>query len=232
MKYLGSKNRLAKEIITTILNTTKLTNFTYIEPFVGGANIIDKFPANRKIGADINKPLITLLSYLQNGWQPPNNLTEEEYKQACYINDEDNPITAFAGFCCSFAGKYFGGYARGKTTEGKRRNYASESRRNLLKQSPNLKEITFICSDYRLVDIPLNSLIYCDPPYKDTTEYSNSLNYEEFYSWCREQKANGNEVYISEYNMPPDFICIWEKEFKVNLNENKALKRVERLFTL
>ena len=42
MKYMGSKNRLSKELVPIIQkyidsNNSKL----YIEPFVGGANIID-----------------------------------------------------------------------------------------------------------------------------------------------------------------------------------------------
>ena len=42
MKYMGSKRRIAKEI-TTIMNKIILDNkiHTYIEPFVGGANVIE-----------------------------------------------------------------------------------------------------------------------------------------------------------------------------------------------
>ena len=53
MRYVGSKNRLAKELVPII--QSHITNETkgYIEPFVGGANMIDKIECNNKFGCDI-----------------------------------------------------------------------------------------------------------------------------------------------------------------------------------
>ena len=70
MKYMGSKNRIAKEILPIMLE--KRENRTWVEPFVGGANMIDKVQGKR-IGADINPYLIYLkkLYYICNlipGW--------------------------------------------------------------------------------------------------------------------------------------------------------------------
>ena len=46
MKYMGSKSRHAKEIINIILydcmKNSNIKYTTWIEPFVGGANVIDK----------------------------------------------------------------------------------------------------------------------------------------------------------------------------------------------
>ena len=43
MKYMGSKNRIAKHIVPIIQRYIDKTNpKSYIEPFVGGANVIDK----------------------------------------------------------------------------------------------------------------------------------------------------------------------------------------------
>ena len=43
MKYVGSKNRLAKQIAPIIQSYVDKPNCKgYIEPFVGGANMIDK----------------------------------------------------------------------------------------------------------------------------------------------------------------------------------------------
>ena len=54
--------------------------------------------------------------------------------------------------------------------------------------------------DYSEVDIPSNSVVYCDIPYKDTnTGGYEAIDYEHFYDWCERQKA---PVFISEYNMP------------------------------
>ena len=43
MKYMGSKSRIAKDIVPIIQKCINDNNIqVYIEPFVGGANIIDK----------------------------------------------------------------------------------------------------------------------------------------------------------------------------------------------
>ena len=43
MKYMGSKSRVAKDIVSIIQKCIDDNNIeTYVEPFVGGANIIDK----------------------------------------------------------------------------------------------------------------------------------------------------------------------------------------------
>lgn len=52
MVYMGSKNRIAKELIPIIKIQP---NQWYVEPFVGGANMIDKIQHPLKLGADSNK---------------------------------------------------------------------------------------------------------------------------------------------------------------------------------
>ena len=69
MKYMGSKNRIAKHILPIMLAERKEGQF-WVEPFVGGANMIDKVDGNR-IGADFNEYLISLWQELQKGWIPP-----------------------------------------------------------------------------------------------------------------------------------------------------------------
>ena len=77
-------------------------------------------------------------------------------------------------------------------------------------------------------------LIYIDPPYKGTKQYAkNQIDYDEFYDFCRKLSQN-NIVLISEYEMPNDFKCIWEKERKVMQKSDriKAMRATERLFIL
>lgn len=67
MVYQGSKNRLAKFLVPIIQKYIDDNNITtYIEPMVGGANLIDKIKCDKKIGADINEELIALLKYAQS----------------------------------------------------------------------------------------------------------------------------------------------------------------------
>ena len=58
MKYMGSKNRIAKEILPIMLK--ERGQRTWVEPFVGGANMIDKVQGER-IGADLNEYVIAYL---------------------------------------------------------------------------------------------------------------------------------------------------------------------------
>lgn len=55
---------------------------TYIEPFVGGANIIDKIKCERKIGSDKNKYLIALLQRVQSGKPLLEEVPKELYDKA------------------------------------------------------------------------------------------------------------------------------------------------------
>lgn len=89
------------------------------------------------------------------------------------------------------------------------------------------------------MDLPKDKIkgyvIYCDIPYKGTTKYkTETFPYEKFYEWCKEMSIH-NTVLISEYNMPDDFKCIWEKELKTSLgsgvNKDSDRNRIERLYT-
>ena len=230
MKYIGSKNRISKYLIPVIQKYIEDYNIdTYIEPFVGGANMIDKIKCKNKYGSDINENLIELLKYVQNN-DLPEHIAEEEYY---YVknNKELFPkwYLGFIGFCGSFSAKEWGGYAR---AEG--RDMPNEAIRNLMKQKPNLTDIHFATCDYLKYDPTKikNTLFYCDIPYKDTVKYGNDFfDYELFYSWAKEMSKN-NIVLISEYEMPKDFECILEIKHSVNLDSHRSNKkeRIEKLF--
>jgi DNA adenine methylase len=226
MKYLGSKNKISKYLLPILLQNRN--NKTWIEPFVGGANLIDKIDGNR-IGNDNNHYLISLFIALQNGYIPPDTISKDLYIDI-KNNKENYPkeLVGFVGFCCSFGAKFFNGYATDKTN----RNYALEGKTNLLKQIKNLQNVKFFCGNYYDLDIPENSLIYCDPPYEGTTKYNTKFNHNEFWNWCRNKSLEGHLVYISEYNSPKDFECIFEHETFTNfsLQKNINTKRIEKLF--
>jgi len=228
MKYMGSKNRIAKYILPIILKDRKPDQW-YVEPFCGGCNSLDKV-ANPRIGNDSNKYLIALLKEMQTQvpFNPP-HIGEAEYKVIQQSkNDYPDWLVGYVGFNLSFAAKFFGGYRRDKAGI---RNYENEARQNLLAQQKLLAGIDFSCSDYRLLDIPKNSVIYCDPPYKDTTQYKDKFDHFAFYHWCREMKRKGHSVFVSEYTMPNDFVCVWEKEVSSNLGvSSKGKKGTEKLF--
>lgn len=114
MKYVGSKNRLAKELVPIIQSYITDRTEWYVEPFVGGANMIDKIQFDKKVGYDVHKELIALLKYLQTDGELPETISEKEYLMV-RDNKEKYPdwYVGLVGFCATFGSKYFGGYARG-----------------------------------------------------------------------------------------------------------------------
>ena len=229
MKYMGSKNRIAKEILPIILKDRISEEQYYVEPFCGGCNLIDKVKGNR-IASDNNSYLIALYQAIKDGWVPEFNYTEDEYNHIRTHKEESPHLAGYFGFALSYGGKWFGGWCRDK--QGKR-NYVLEAHNNMLKQIPFIKDIVFANCSYSQIIPPKNSIIYCDPPYKDTTKYHSDFNYENFYNWCREMKNLGHQVFVSEYSMPEDFKCVWQKEIVSSLTQDTGSKKaVEKLFTL
>lgn len=226
---MGSKNRHAKELLPIILADRRDGQW-YVEPFVGGANMIDKVDGLRW-GNDCHPHLIAMWRALQNGWVPPAYVTEEEYNKAKLAQSVDS-LTGFIGFCCSYSGKWFGGYARGNDSKGVARNYCDESKRNILKQIPNLMGVKFTNLSYDEMDIPANSIIYCDPPYAKTTGYkTGEFDHEKFWQWCRDKVKEGHQVFVSEYNAPEDFVSVWAKKVNNTLAKDTGSKQgIERLF--
>lgn len=232
MKYMGSKNRHSKELLSIILKDRKPYQW-YVEPFVGGFNTVDKVEGNR-IANDIHFYLIELFRAIQWGWIPPSNTSEEEY-QHIRKNKQNYPpyLVGFVGFGCSYSGKWFGGYARGNTNDGRPRNYCNESKRNILKQAKNIKDILIYNKSYYDLYIPPNSIIYCDPPYEGVTQYKDTFNHKEFWEWCRKKTIEGHTVFISEYNAPLNFECVWTKKVNNTLVKNTGSKQgIEKLFQM
>lgn len=239
MKYVGSKNKLSKELAPIIQSYITEDTVAYIEPFVGGANMIDKIKHHNKIGSDLHKELIALHNFNRdNSDKLPITISEEEYTDV--KNNKDNYESWYiglVGFCATFGAKYFRGYARGYKVDGVTpRDFPNEAIRNLQKQAPNLQGIKFEHKsflDYAPEEYK-KCVFYLDPPYRKTLSYSTGkFPYEEFDKWAIELAKN-NTVLISEYEMPEDnFECIWSKEVKIAISgqgDIKSKKRVEKLF--
>jgi len=232
MKYMGSKNRIAKEILPIMLKEANLKGITtWIEPFVGGANMIDKVPnVFKRIGIDYSSHTIEALIAVRDLVDElPNELTEDEYKQLKGIEPE--PIKSWLRFVASFGGKLDNGYAREKGSD--KTTFVGYGKRNAQKQNPKLQGVKFINGSYDEYSDFKNCLIYCDPPYEGTTSYKTGIfDHTNFWNWCRKMSEN-NLVFISEYKSPDDFICVWEGELKTNFASQRkeaTHKAVEKLF--
>ena len=236
IKYVGSKNKISKYIAPILQKLIDDNNVSvYYEPFVGGCNMIDKIKCKYRIGNDIHPELIAMWKALQSGWQPPEHILEKEYNLV-RLNRDKYPdyYVGFVGFMAGFGSKYFGGYSRGNDAKGKARDIPNEAIRNILKQLPLVQDVKLICRDYRDINMSHfnNTVIYCDPPYKQTTKYAvDKFDYDSFYNWCREV-SKINILCVSEYQMPSDFKCIWQKSVTTKLKVNVHENRTEKLFML
>lgn len=235
MIYMGSKRRLSKELVPIIQSYITENTVGYIEPFVGGANIIDKIKCDNRYGFDSHKQLIELFIKLQNDIDGiPNEIPYEEYMKVKNSKESyEDWYLGLVGFLGSFGAKYFGGYARHNKNDFTEQIQRG-SIKNLKKQYDDLKDVKFECKDFREIKNIKGYVIYCDPPYKGVTKYSTKeFPYDEFYNWCREMSKD-NVVLISEYNMPEDFKCIWQKDNKINFDSNRtnANSKIEKLFII
>ena len=233
MRYMGSKARHAANIVPILMDGHDQTK-PYVEPFLGGGNLFSEVPAKTKLGSDTAEFAVALLSALSVGWQPPNDMSEEDYK-AIKANpgDYDKALVGFAAYSCSYAGKFWGGYARGNSSKGVPRNFASEQRRGLLAQARGLAGANIFVSSYLDLDIPKGATVYCDPPYSDTTGYQGSFDHEVFWAWCETLVHRGCRVFVSEYTAPSGWKAVWEKPVSNSLTKDTGVKKaVEKLFTL
>lgn len=113
-----------------------------------------------------------------------------------------------------------------------RRNKLSGRLQSLerLERLESLESLERHNTDYRNVELPDNSIVYCDPPYANTNRYGlngSRFDNEAFWEWARHCRQ---PVFISEYEAPKDFVCIAEIP-TISRIAAKASKRVsEKIF--
>jgi site-specific DNA-adenine methylase len=267
--YLGSKRKLAKEIVEVIYSRhPEVTKF--YDVFGGGAAIsiaaTEKFP--EVFYNEIDKGMGDLLkiclneipksfydwvdrehyhkhktdnnyygAYLRSIWSFGNNgkdylygIKIESLKKLAHLLVVDKSISALEEL----------GYSEEILMIDKmheRRKFLQRNARVLeLQNLQNLQRLerienftkanlSILNFDYADLEIDPSAVVYCDPPYKDTTGYvSGKFEYEQFYKWF---KNLPNPAYLSSYSAP--FLSIWEKQHLSTLSTNKT-RTVEKLF--
>ncbi len=193
----------------------------YLEPFVGAAHVLSSVRTTKRYASDSNPYLIAMYKALQNGWEPPDHISEEFYQKLRITTGkqkqdgpaiplDENPypleLLGFAGHACAFGGKWFDGYARDPRKPGF--NFAIKGKRSLARQLQYIRDVKFRCCSYDEWE-PKNAMVYCDPPYEATTQpyFSKSFDSDKFWDTMRKWSEN-NIVIISEYSAPDDFEMI------------------------
>lgn len=230
MRYLGGKSKIASQIAAVISRGRGWSNHL-VEPFVGGcgataslARYFDTVSAH-----DVNPDVIILWQELMRGWEPPAEISEQEYNMLKLASP--SAVRSFAGFGCSWGGKWFGGYARGGD-----RNYADETRRGLINYRARLKNVSFILSDYGACAVSDGDTVYADPPYRGTTGYSSGVwDPARFYLTAERWATAGAKVFVSEYEVRRDnWVVAWEQTRTRDMRADvkTAVKVTERLYEL
>ena len=206
MRYMGGKSRIAKKIREHLMSHGAAR---YVEPFVGGGAVLTTVARDFDtiVAADAHTDLIDMYRAIQDGWTPPDTVTEEDY-QRLKGEGRPSPLRTFAAFGASFGGKEWGGYARSLG-----RNYARETRDNLARSAKAGMfdpHVTFWSGS--VFDLPMpedlsDTVVYCDPPYVGTTGYKTG-EFDAAKAWelYREWSARGAHVYVSEYDGPTDLL--------------------------
>lgn len=199
MHYAGGKATIGWQIANIINVHIKERDWNYVEPFCGGCSVIKDIIAKKRWALDVNPYLIEMWQWLQLGWIPPIEVSEEEYKYVKFNLDEDPKLTAFIGFGCSWGGKWFGGYSRDTTN----RNYARNACNSLMSKMCSLMDVEFICRDYKNIH-PIKKIVYCDPPYVNTTNgYGAYGEIKEWEFWdIMSDWSINNVVLVSSYDCP------------------------------
>ena len=239
MKYQGGKARLAKEIRAFVAERAK--GRPYIEPFLGGGSVLAAVGRAKIEGAsigsllagDANRALVTMFRALRSGWDPPEELSREEWVALRDRCNENDPLTAFAAFGCSFMGMWFAGYdPRG----------ARATARSLRRKLEAMRGATILCQDYRCWE-PEGCIVYCDPPYANTCQRGyiaaggGGFDADDFWATMRRWCAMPNTtVLVSEYEAPPDVPMLFEKVMRGGFGRGgkKSSERVavDRIFIL
>lgn len=190
---------------------------------------------NSLIYSDINQGLILFWQQVQAnldaGNDPvagfPEEVSKELYDQL-RAEPEDSALKFLVGISASFGGKYYGGYARGKTAKGEPRNYHQETLRNIRKGAPLMfphQQVQVLHRPYwEAPELEDGAVLYCDPPYAGTTTYqSGEFDSGRFWEWARGMANAGHPVFVSEYSAPDWATLLWEKELTVTVKRGDAL---------
>ena len=244
--YHGGKQRLGLKIaeyihlVCTLMDQVKCT---YCEPFCGMMGVYQHIPElfDHKftlLGGDINESVIKMWIGALGGWKPPTTCTLDEYN---LLKDAlPSALKGYIGHQYSFGGQYFMGYAPtyGKTVD------SSKASSSIVSIAHKVQGITLTTGSYTQYSHLTDTIIYCDPPYSNTSqryktlqgtrEAAQGFDSEEFWDWCRVMGKKNNIVFVSGYTAPPDFIEIMASSHKLTgiIHSQADKKRTEKLYLL
>lgn len=234
MQYLGGKSRAAKHIVSEIVARSD-GRTRWVEPFVGGAAVAEAAAGHftELVLSDAHEDLILMWQSAISGRVFPEDVFESTYRDLRH--EPPSALRGFVGFATSFGGKWFGGYARNRSGT----NYAAQGSRVVERAAQRLRGARVVQRPYQLAtaDIDANTVVYCDPPYANTTGYTGVDSFDHTFFWktCTRWADAGALVFVSEYSCPDSVgSCVWERPQTDGLRKKGVGKTqsVEKLFQI
>jgi DNA adenine methylase len=227
VRYMGGKTRIAGWIsscISSVVEEYRGSSLTYVEAFMGSGAVLEQVVKSKRfshhIANDIHPDLIRMWHALsKEDWDPPPYVTRAEHRTL--RNSEVSALRGYVGFNCSYRGVWFGGIKGPKDQR--------TDRGIVLRTARSFRSVEFRNVDYRDLIIPLGSIVYCDPPYANTCEYSNgAFEHRQFWRTMDQWVERGAIVFVSEYEGPwPIFD---EMPVRCVIAPQTRERRMERLF--
>lgn len=269
LPYMGSKSKLADWILDEINPLSDLfcqhkTYSTFVDVFFGGGAISHYALLYRNfdtiIANDITPTALLFKRLLNNEIDLDKYIwiSREEFRKnkELDIKEQDQII----GLVYSF-GNNRQDYLYSKETEEEKK---FESKRNIINGSftndilaehiqrlnriynitkirKSNKKTNFIaeCQDYRELEIPNDSLVYLDPPYKDSRAEAyydkriSTFNLEELYSWAESLVLKKNcDVFMSERVAPSYYEEVSKKDYYLNFRKSSDKEKDDNKFKI
>jgi len=231
----GGKQKQCKEIAQVIVNVSKDYKIkSYCEPFAGMISVFgiiyDHYEDNIKYKfGDLNPSTIFMWKKAQKCWYPPTKCSKSEYE---YYRTA-RPSAEKGYFCHTYA--FMGQFCEKYACDYGKPESSSKGSQRVHDLGIKAQNGSFSHGDYKQFSKLKNSIIYCDPPYENSSQRyltaKHAFDSEEFWCWVRIMAEN-NLLFVSSYEAPKDFKCIWSKTHKLTGEQknNKNKERVEKLF--
>jgi DNA adenine methylase len=227
VRYMGGKTRIANWVggcINSVVNEYRGVKLTYVEPFMGSGAVLEQVIKSKRfshhIANDVHPDLIRMWHALaKEDWDPPPYVTRAEHK--ALRNSGVSALRGYVGFNCSYRGVWFGGIKDPKDQR--------TDRGIVLRTARTFRVVEFKNVDYGELIIPPRSVVYCDPPYANTSGYSNGMfDHIRFWNTMNRWVDQGAIVFVSEYQGP--WPVLDEMPVRCVIAPQKREHRVEKLF--
>lgn len=244
MKYMGSKKRIATDIVNYINNIAFCEGITeYYEPFMGGCSVGELVQIENRHLSDINYHVVEMFKQVQKGMWDFKYIDKDEWHKIKADRFENKVYPAWlTGWCsvgCSFRGRCFEGFGGKYFDKVSNREVDTQlsTYNRLCEEREYLLGIDFSTRNYKEIGDIKGCILYCDAPYRASKQYTmvEKFDFEEYDQWLIE-KSKDNLVLVSEYAMSGKYIDnfielnSWTLNKSIGAGSVEDETSIERLF--